>query len=100
MAFPIWKVRVCRPTPTSWTLRDGGRRGVPLKYQTRGNLLLSEEDKERWEELDWQEDEEGGTPDEVKAGAVNRWVQRGYGGQGFAVRDGRMGEDGHGGPAG
>ena len=26
------------------------------------------------EELDWQEDEEGGTPDEVKAGAVNRWL--------------------------
>ena len=35
---------------------------------------MSEEDKERWEELDWQEDEEGGTPDEVKAGAVNRWL--------------------------
>ena len=49
---------------------------VPLKYQREGIRYdeLSEEDKERWEELDWQEDEEGGTPDEVKAGAVNRWL--------------------------
>ncbi len=49
---------------------------VPLKYQREGIKYddLSEEDKERWEELDWQEDEEGGTPDEVKAGSVNRWL--------------------------
>jgi type I restriction enzyme R subunit len=49
---------------------------VPLKYQREGIKYdeLSEEDKERWEELEWQEDEEGGTPDEVKAGAVNRWL--------------------------
>ena len=49
---------------------------VPLKYQREGIKYdeLSEEDKERWEELEWQEDEEGATPDEVKAGAVNRWL--------------------------
>jgi type I restriction enzyme R subunit len=46
---------------------------VPLKYQREGIKYeeLSDEDKERWDALEW--DEEDGTPHEVNAEAVNRW---------------------------
>jgi len=46
---------------------------VPLKIQRDGLRYdeLSEEEKERWDELDW--DEEGNTPTEVNAEAVNKW---------------------------
>lgn len=47
---------------------------VPLKYQREGIRYdqLSEEDKERWDALEW--DEDGGVPDRVEAEAVNRWL--------------------------
>jgi len=47
---------------------------VPLKFQREGIKYadLSEEDREQWESLDW--DEEGNVPDEVNADAVNKWL--------------------------
>jgi len=47
---------------------------VPLKFQREGIKYedLSEEDKDQWDALDW--DEEGGVPDRVEAEAVNRWL--------------------------
>lgn len=48
---------------------------VPLKFQQQGIKKyedLSEEDRDRWDELEW--DEEGGIPDEVEAPAVNKWL--------------------------
>jgi type I restriction enzyme, R subunit len=47
---------------------------VPLKFQREGIRYaeLSESEREQWDELDW--DDEGHTPDEVGAEAVNRWL--------------------------
>jgi len=47
---------------------------VPLKFQREGIKYadLSEDDKEQWEALDW--DDEGGMPDEVNGDAVNKWL--------------------------
>lgn len=47
---------------------------VPLKFQREGISYaeLSEAEKEQWDALDW--DEEGHTPDEVNADAVNKWL--------------------------
>jgi len=47
---------------------------VPLKFQQEGIKYddLSEEDKDEWDALDW--DEEGGVPDRVEAEAVNKWL--------------------------
>jgi type I restriction enzyme, R subunit len=48
---------------------------VPVKFQRQGIKKyedLSEEDRHRWDELEW--DEEGGIPDEVEAAAVNKWL--------------------------
>jgi len=47
---------------------------VPLKFQREGIKYddLSEEDKDRWDALEW--DEEVGAPEEVSAEAVNRWL--------------------------
>ncbi|MGA9867686.1 MAG: DEAD/DEAH box helicase family protein [Acetobacteraceae bacterium] len=47
---------------------------VPLKFQRQGIKYddLSEEDKETWDALEWAE--EDGTPDQVEAEAVNRWL--------------------------
>jgi type I restriction enzyme R subunit len=47
---------------------------VPLKFQREGIKYdeLSEEDKDQWDALDW--DEEGGVPDRVEAEAVNKWL--------------------------
>ena len=47
---------------------------VPLKFQREGIKYaeLSEDEREEWEALDW--DEEGGVPDEVNADAVNKWL--------------------------
>ncbi|HEX9719424.1 MAG TPA: DEAD/DEAH box helicase family protein [Ramlibacter sp.] len=47
---------------------------VPLKFQREGIKYsdLSEEDREQWEALDW--DDEGGIPEEVNADAVNKWL--------------------------
>jgi type I restriction enzyme R subunit len=47
---------------------------VPLKFQREGIKYddLSEEEKARWDELEW--DEDGNTPDEVNAEAMNKWL--------------------------
>lgn len=47
---------------------------VPLKFQREGIRYddLSEDEKEQWDELDW--DEEGDVPDRVEAAAVNHWL--------------------------
>jgi type I restriction enzyme, R subunit len=47
---------------------------VPLKFQREGISYaeLSDAEKEQWDELDW--DEEGHTPDEVNAEAINKWL--------------------------
>ena len=47
---------------------------VPLKFQRQGIHYdeLSEEEKERWDELEWNED--GDIPDSVDSRAVNEWL--------------------------
>lgn len=47
---------------------------VPLKFQREGIRYdeLSEEDKDQWDALEW--DDEGNVPDRVEAEAVNRWL--------------------------
>ncbi|MBI5628729.1 MAG: DEAD/DEAH box helicase family protein, partial [Candidatus Rokubacteria bacterium] len=47
---------------------------VPLKFQREGITYaeLSEEEKEQWDALEW--DEDGSTPDRVEAEAVNKWL--------------------------
>ncbi len=47
---------------------------VPLKFQREGIAYdeLSEEDKDQWDALEW--DEDGEVPDRVEAEAVNKWL--------------------------
>jgi len=47
---------------------------VPLKFQRQGIRYddLSEEDKDRWDAIEW--DEDGSVPDRVEAQAVNKWL--------------------------
>ncbi|MFZ5855082.1 MAG: DEAD/DEAH box helicase family protein [Chloroflexota bacterium] len=47
---------------------------VPLKFQREGIKYdeLSEEDKDQWDALEW--DDDGNVPDRVEAEAVNRWL--------------------------
>ena len=47
---------------------------VPLKFQREGINYdqLSEEEKEQWDALEW--DEQGEIPDRVEAEAVNKWL--------------------------
>jgi type I restriction enzyme R subunit len=47
---------------------------VPLKFQREGITYndLSEDDKDQWDALEW--DEEGNIPDRIEAEAVNRWL--------------------------
>ncbi len=47
---------------------------VPLKFQREGIKYddLSEEDKDQWDALEW--DEDGNVPDRVEAAAVNKWL--------------------------
>lgn len=47
---------------------------VPLRFQREGIRYadLSDEEKERWDELEW--DDEGNVPDEVNAEALNKWL--------------------------
>ncbi|MBW7894872.1 MAG: DEAD/DEAH box helicase family protein [Opitutaceae bacterium] len=47
---------------------------VPLQFQREGISYdeLSEEEKEQWDALDW--DEDGGVPNRVEAQAVNKWL--------------------------
>jgi type I restriction enzyme R subunit len=61
---------------------------VPLRFQSQGIRYdeLSEEDREQWDALEW--DEEGDVPDRVEAEAVNKWLFNiDYGGQGPRARD-------------
>jgi type I restriction enzyme R subunit len=48
---------------------------VPLRFQREGIRYddLSEDEKEQWDELDWDEDG-GDPPDEVSAAALNQWL--------------------------
>jgi len=47
---------------------------VPLKFQREGIKYddLSEDDKDQWDALEW--DEDSGVPDRVEAEAVNKWL--------------------------
>ncbi len=47
---------------------------VPLKFQREGIRYdeLSEEDKDQWDALEW--DEDGSVPNRVEAEAVNKWL--------------------------
>lgn len=47
---------------------------VPLKFQHEGIAYaeLSEEDKDQWDALEW--DEDGVVPDRVEPEAVNKWL--------------------------
>lgn len=47
---------------------------VPLRFQREGIRYedLSDEEKEAWDELEW--DEDGTVPDEVNAEAMNKWL--------------------------
>jgi type I restriction enzyme R subunit len=47
---------------------------VPLKFQREGIKYdeLSDEDKDQWDALEWNE--EGAVPDRVEAEAVNKWL--------------------------
>src|SRR5918996_889796 len=47
---------------------------VPLKFQREGIKYddLSEEDKDLWDALEW--DDDGGVPDRVEAKSVNKWL--------------------------
>ena len=47
---------------------------VPLKFQREGIRYddLTEEEKEEWDAKEWSED--GSTPDEVGAAAINKWL--------------------------
>ena len=61
---------------------------VPLKFQRQGISYndLSEEEKEQWDALEW--DEDGNVPDQVDAaGGEQVAVQRGHGRQGARAPD-------------
>jgi len=47
---------------------------VPLKFQREGIRYdeLSDEDKDQWDALEW--DEEGNVPEQVESAAVNKWL--------------------------
>jgi len=47
---------------------------VPLKFQREGIKYddLTEEDKDQWDALEW--DDDGGVPDRIEAAAVNQWL--------------------------
>jgi len=47
---------------------------VPLKFQREGIKYdeLSEEDKDKWDAMEW--DEDGSVPSQVEAEAVNKWL--------------------------
>ena len=67
----------------SYSLQDAVRDGflvppkavsVPLKFQREGIKYaeLSEEDKDQWDALEW--DEDGNVPERVESAAVNKWL--------------------------
>jgi type I restriction enzyme R subunit len=47
---------------------------VPLKFQREGIKYdeLSEDEKDQWDALEW--DEDGSVPDRIEAGALNQWL--------------------------
>lgn len=47
---------------------------VPLKFQREGITYdeLSDEEKDQWDALEW--DEDGEVPDCVEAQAINKWL--------------------------
>jgi len=47
---------------------------VPLKFQREGIRYdeLSEDEKDQWDALEW--DEDGAVPDRIEAGALNQWL--------------------------
>ena len=47
---------------------------VPLKFQREGitHHELTDEEKEEWDALDW--DEQDGVPDRIEPEAVNKWL--------------------------
>jgi len=49
---------------------------VPLKFQQEGINYqeLSDTEREQWDLLEWEEDEDGNTPERVEAGAINNWL--------------------------
>jgi type I restriction enzyme R subunit len=49
---------------------------VPLKFQREGIRYddLSEEEKDQWDALEWSDEDEVGTPRQVDAQAVNKWL--------------------------
>lgn len=49
---------------------------VPLRFQREGIRYddLSDEEKEQWDMLEWDDDEDGNPPDSVNAEAVNKWL--------------------------
>jgi type I restriction enzyme R subunit len=73
-----------RGVPTdAYALEDAVRDGylvpaqaisVPLRFQREGIKYadLSEDEQEQWDALEW--DEDGQTPSQVEASAVNRWL--------------------------
>ena len=65
----IWRTR----SRTDFSSRRR-RSSVPLKFQREGIKYddLSEEEKEQWDALEW--DEDGDVPDRVEAEAVNKWL--------------------------
>ena len=49
---------------------------VPLHFQRQGIRYdaLSDDEKEQWDALDWDDGDGSGAPDEVSADAVNQWL--------------------------
>jgi Type III restriction enzyme, res subunit/Domain of unknown function (DUF4145) len=73
---------------------------VPLKFQRQGISYdqLSEDEKEQWDALEW--DEDGAPPPaSIDSTALNSWLQQGHGRQGPRAADARWIEGSLGGPA-
>lgn len=49
---------------------------VPLRFQREGIRYddLSDDEKEQWDMLEWDDDEEATPPDSVNAEAINKWL--------------------------
>jgi type I restriction enzyme R subunit len=80
--YGLFDLENCVPTD-SYSLEDAVRDGflvppravsVPLKFQREGIKYddLSEENKDQWDALEW--DDDGSVPDRVEAVAVNKWL--------------------------
>ena len=49
---------------------------VPLQFPRQGVKYadLSQDERDRWDEVEWQPEEDGSLPDKVEAAAVNAWL--------------------------